>query len=88
MVGPWNEQPYTFRALRKTFGMMWLCCDVCRSSAHVSAGYLDRYYRNVSCDYKKRPCQQKPRQGKFGEGKWMHATTGKTLTHHTRLPAS
>ena len=50
MVGPWNAQPYTFRALRKTFGGMWLRCDVCRRFAVLTLppGYLDRDYRTVS----------------------------------------
>jgi hypothetical protein len=30
MVGPAPFEPYTFRALAKTFGTMWLRCDVCR----------------------------------------------------------
>lgn len=50
MVGPWNAQPFTFRALRKTFGKMWLRCDVCRRFAVLTLppGYLDRDYRIVS----------------------------------------
>ena len=50
MVGPWNAQPYTFRALRKTFGKMWLRCDVCRRFALLTLlpGDLDRDYRTVS----------------------------------------
>ena len=49
MVGPWNAQPYIFRALRKTFGQMWLRCDVCRRFAvlKLPPGYLDRDYRTV-----------------------------------------
>ena len=50
MVGPWNAQPYTFRALRKTFGAMWLRCDACRRFAPLTLppGYLERDYRTVS----------------------------------------
>ena len=50
MVGPRNAQPYTFRALRNTFGKMWLRCDVCRRFAAFTLppGYLDRDYRTVS----------------------------------------
>jgi hypothetical protein len=33
MLGPWLDRPYTFRALRKTFGQMWVRCDVCRRYA-------------------------------------------------------
>ena len=50
MVGPWSAEPYTFRALRKTFGEMWLRCDSCRRFAplRLPPGYLDRDYRTVS----------------------------------------
>src|SRR5712672_195209 len=30
MVGPWPHRAFTFRALSKTYGQMWLRCDVCR----------------------------------------------------------
>jgi hypothetical protein len=30
MIGPWPFRPYTFRALTKTFGPLWVRCDVCR----------------------------------------------------------
>lgn len=30
MVGPWPFKPFTFRALQKTFGPMWVRCDLCR----------------------------------------------------------
>ena len=33
MVGPWPHRPYSFRALRATFGEMWLRCDFCRRFA-------------------------------------------------------
>jgi hypothetical protein len=32
----WPHKPYTFRALRKTFGAMWVRCDVCRRYAPLS----------------------------------------------------
>jgi hypothetical protein len=46
MVGPWLDKPYTFLVLRKTFGQMWLRCDVCRRYARLKiAGLLDIDYR-------------------------------------------
>ena len=33
MVSAWPSIPFTFRALRKTFGTMWLRCDACRRYA-------------------------------------------------------
>lgn len=50
MVGPWPAQPYTFRALRKTFGETWLRCDACRRFAPLAlpAKFLGRDYRTVS----------------------------------------
>jgi len=30
MVEPWLHRAFTFRALSKTYGQMWLRCDVCR----------------------------------------------------------
>ena len=35
MVGPWPFKPYTFRALAKTYGKMWVRCDVCRRYARL-----------------------------------------------------
>ena len=40
MVGPWLDRPYTFRALRKTFGPLWLRCDVCRRYVPLKIGGL------------------------------------------------
>jgi hypothetical protein len=41
------HKPYTFRALRKTFGAMWVRCDVCRRYAPLSIGGLqDVDYRS------------------------------------------
>jgi hypothetical protein len=46
MVGPWPHRPFTFRALCKTYGQMWLRCDVCRRYARLSlAGLHDVDYR-------------------------------------------
>jgi hypothetical protein len=46
MVGPWLDKPYTFRVPRKTFGQMWVRCDVCRRYARLKlAGLLDIDYR-------------------------------------------
>jgi len=42
MVGPWQHQPYTFRALSKTYGQMWLRCDVCRYARLKLAGLRGR----------------------------------------------
>ena len=39
-------EPYTFRALAKTFGTIWLRCDVCRRYARLQlAGPHDIDYR-------------------------------------------
>jgi len=47
MTGPWPHKPFTFRALRKTFGAMWVRCDVCRRYAPLSIGSLqDVDYRS------------------------------------------
>jgi len=46
MTGPWPHKPYTFRALQKTFGAMWVCCDLCRRYATLRlTGLLDVDYR-------------------------------------------
>src|SRR5215510_16404812 len=46
MVGPWPHRAYTFRALAKTYGQMWLRCDVCRRYARLKlAGLHDVDYR-------------------------------------------
>jgi hypothetical protein len=47
MTEAWPYKPYTFRALRKTFGAMWVRCDVCRRYAPLSLGGLqDVDYRS------------------------------------------
>lgn len=52
MVSAWPSAPYTFRALRKTFGTMWLRCDACRRYAPLSLAGLhdiDHRTRSFSC---------------------------------------
>jgi hypothetical protein len=52
MVGPWLDKPYTFRALRKTFGPLWLHCDVCRRYVPLKIGGLqnvDYRTKTFSC---------------------------------------
>jgi hypothetical protein len=48
----WPHKPYTFRALRKTFGALWVRCDVCRRYAALSIGGLqevDYRSKTFSC---------------------------------------
>jgi hypothetical protein len=46
MVGPWPHRAFTFRALSKTYGQMWLRCDICRRYARLRlAGLHDVDYR-------------------------------------------
>ena len=40
MTQAWPHKPYTFRALRQTFGAMWVRRDVCRRYAPLSVGGL------------------------------------------------
>jgi hypothetical protein len=52
MVGPWPHRPFTFRALSKTYGQMWLSCDVCRRYARLSLAGLhdvDSRTKTFSC---------------------------------------
>src|SRR5258708_31458317 len=52
MVGPWPHHAFTFRALSKTYGQMWLRCDVCRRYARLKlAGLHDVDYgtKTFSC---------------------------------------
>jgi hypothetical protein len=52
MVGPWLVKPYTFRALRKTYGPLWLRCDVCRRYVPLKIGGLqnvDYRTKTFSC---------------------------------------
>jgi hypothetical protein len=46
MVGPFRGVPYSFGALRKVLGPLWVRCDVCRRYARLHLGEL----RNV--DYR------------------------------------
>jgi hypothetical protein len=50
----WPHKPYTFRALRKTFGAMWVRCDLCRRYAPLSIGNL----QNVDYRTKTFSCSQ------------------------------
>jgi hypothetical protein len=53
MVGRWPHRAFTFRALSKTYGQMWLRCDVCRRYARLKlAGLHDVDYRTKT---EKRP---------------------------------
>ena len=36
MVGPWPHRAFTFRGLSKTYGQMWLRCDVRRPYARLN----------------------------------------------------
>ena len=52
MVGPWPHRPFTFRALSKTYGQMWLRCDVCRRYARLKLAGLhdvDSRTKTFSC---------------------------------------
>ena len=52
MTEAWPHKPFTFRALRKTFGAMWVRCDVCRRYAPLSIGGLqevDYRSKTFSC---------------------------------------
>jgi hypothetical protein len=52
MVGPWPRRPFTFRALAKTYGQMWLRCDVCRRYARLNLAGLhdvDHRTKTFSC---------------------------------------
>ena len=52
MTGPWPHKPFTFRALRKTFGAMWVRCDICRRYAPLSIGGIqevDYRSKTFSC---------------------------------------
>jgi hypothetical protein len=52
MVGPWPHRAFTFRALSKTYGQMWLRCDVCRRYARLKlAGlhHVDYRTKTFSC---------------------------------------
>ena len=52
MVGPWPHRSHTFRALSKTYGQMWLRCDVCRHYARlkpVGLHDVDYQTKTFSC---------------------------------------
>ena len=54
MTGPWPHKPFTFRALRKTFGAMWVRCDACRRYAPLSIAGL----QEVDCRSETFSCSQ------------------------------
>ena len=48
----WPYKPFSFRALRKTFGAMWVRCDLCRRYAPLSIGglqHVDYRSKTFSC---------------------------------------
>jgi hypothetical protein len=52
MVGPFRGVPYSFGALRKVFGPLWVRCDVCRRYARLHIGELrdvDYRTKTFSC---------------------------------------
>ena len=52
MTEAWPHKRHTFRAVRKTFGGMWVRCDVCRRYAPLSIGGLqevDYRSKTFSC---------------------------------------
>lgn len=45
----WRDRPYTFRALRATYGTLYVRCDMCRRYAPLPlGGILDVDYRPVT----------------------------------------
>jgi len=52
MVSPFRGVPYSFGALRKVFGPLWVRCDVCRRYARLHLGELrgvDYRTKTFSC---------------------------------------
>jgi len=52
MVDPFRGVPYSFGALRKVFGPLWVRCDVCRRYARLHLGQLrdvDYRTKTFSC---------------------------------------
>src|SRR4029450_6837628 len=46
MTGPWPYKPFTFRALQKPYGPMWVRCDLWSRYAHLRlTDLLDVDYR-------------------------------------------
>ncbi len=73
MVGPWPHRAFTFRALSKTYGQMWLRCDVCRRYARLKlAGLHD-------VDYRTRLCKNADGYG------WVGETGGPRSPSHARI---
>src|SRR5215813_8878998 len=88
MVGPAPFEPYTFRALAKTFGTLWLRCDVCRRYARLLlAGLHDVDYRTktFSCSRCGAPaylCVVNPSHGTGRESalSWLLKSEQQSLT--------
>jgi hypothetical protein len=49
MTSPWPHKAYTFRSLRKTFGTMWVRCDVCRRAEIGGVQEVDYRSKTFSC---------------------------------------
>jgi hypothetical protein len=52
MASLWPLKPFTFHALTKTYGQMWLRCDVCRRYARLKLAGLqdvDSRTKTFSC---------------------------------------
>ena len=102
MVGPWPHHASTFRALSKTYGQMWLRCDVCRRYARLKlAGLQDVDYRTKTfscsvCGSEAYFCLVEPTK-EFGmhdyrldevEKPERHPVATKRLTEPPRQPVS
>jgi hypothetical protein len=44
MVSPWPFKPFTFRALAKTYGPMWVRCDLCWHYARLKLAELNAVF--------------------------------------------
>ena len=68
MVGPFPVVPYSFGALRQTFGPLFVRCDVCRQYARpYLAGTRETDYRTktFSC------CRCNIDKGSLSLGQWL-----------------
>jgi hypothetical protein len=66
MVDPFKGVPYSFGALRKTFGMLYVRCDVCRSFALLQLG--PQKLRDIDSRTKRFSCSA------CGEEAWLTVT--------------